>query len=142
MRWLKCFSCLFPQKERKPTYRSVHPGSQNNSTYNSSLLLQNTSNHEVVTLMAQLHKSRRNSCISFRSTPNAESTRKRRYSESSEDHFLKIIAKRPKHAMISKASLKLYREIAGVLVLDHPLRKSQRRTPPVPIRSSPRKKTV
>ena len=78
--------------------------------------------------MNQVLKSRKNS---FVSPLSAEERHYRRYSENSEDFFLKSMEKRPKKDMIGKECLELYKEVSGVLILDHQLRQQIRRTPPL-----------
>jgi len=90
--------------------------------------------------MNQVEKSRRNTYHSQASAPQ-DATRARRYSESAEDYFEKIIEKRPKAEMISKECFQLYKEVSGVLILDHQLRQPIRRTPPVVIKESERQNT-
>lgn len=90
--------------------------------------------------MNQVEKSRRNTYHSQASAPQ-DVPRARRYSESAEDYFEKIIEKRPKAEMISKECFQLYKEISGVLILDHQLRQPIRRTPPVAVKESERQNT-
>lgn len=141
-----CFGCLkwLLSKRRlrleKNSKRSVRPGSINSSTYHSSLQLRCTPTSEVNALMNQVEKSRRNTYHSQPSAP-ADLSRTRHYSESSEDHFEKIIQKRPKGEMISKECFQLYKEVSGMLILDHQLRQPIRRTPPVIFKEKERQDT-
>lgn len=92
--------------------------------------------------MSQVEKSRRNTYHSQPSAPPPEGApRARRYSETAEDYFQKIIQKRPKAEMISKECFQLYKEVSGVLILDHQLRQPIRRTPPMFIKENERQNT-
>ena len=141
-----CISCLkwLLRKRRlrseKPSKRSIRPGSINNSTYHSSLQMHCTPTSEINALMSQVEKSRR---ITYYSQPSGppDASRTRRYSESSEDHFEKLIQKRPKGEMISKECFQLYKEVSGMLILDHQLRQPMRRTPPVNFKERERQNT-
>ena len=140
-----CFACLkwvLPKRRLgtvKPSQRSIRPGSMNNSTLHSSLQIC-TPTSEVNALMSQVEKSRRNTYHSQPSGP-PEVSRTRRYSDSSEEYFEKIIQKRPKGEMISKECFQLYKEVSGMMILDHQLRQPIRRTPPVTFKEKARQKT-
>jgi hypothetical protein len=134
-----CFACLklllrSRKRSSKPIpYRAVRPGSVNNSTFNSSAQQKNSSNVEIDALMSQVQRSRNTSYY----TPHLGSMnepRGRRYSETSEEYFIKSMQKRQKQEMISRECFQLYKEVAGVLILDHQLRQQIRRTPPIKLR--------
>ena len=139
-----CFACLkwllvrSKSVKRKSTHRLVHPGSVNNSTYNSSLKPKYTPNSEVTVFMVQVEKSRRNSC---HSQPSLDYTHIRRFSEASALHFTKSMEKRPKREVISPDCFRLYKEVSGVLILDHQLRQQTRRSPPLPLKVEDRQNT-
>ena len=86
-----------------------------------------SSNTEVTVLMNQLHRSLRSPVVS---QVSAVEERKRRNSENSEQFFLKTVQKRPKNQEIAPECFELYREVSGVMILDHQLRVQPRRTPP------------
>ena len=136
MKCLTCLKCLWPGHSAKPDYHSVQPVSLDNSQ------IPTVANQEIVTLMAQVHKSRRSSCCSFRSTRSEVSVHKRRNSEMSQSHFLRIVEKRKKTERISRKAFELYREVSGVLILGEQLRVQTRRTPPLPERTLEKKRTL
>lgn len=136
MKCLACLKFLWPGHS-KPGYHSIQPAS-----LNATSLIHTVPNQEVVTLMAQVHKSRRSSCCSFRSTRSGLSMHNRRHSEMSQSHFLRIVEKRKKTERISKDAFEMYREVSGVLILGKQLRTQTRRTPPLPAPVVERKKTM
>ena len=92
----------------------------------------------MTVLMNQLHRSLRSPVAS---QPSVVEERKRRYSEHSEQYFLKTVQKRPKHEEIAPECFELYQEVTGVMILDHQLRVQQRRTPPLGVHDESRQNT-
>lgn len=126
---LACIKFLLARVRRKSAARKrnvVHPRSVNASTHLSSAQ-RNSSNSEVTVLMNQVQKSRANT---FLSLPSAVEERHRRFSDTAEEFFVKSMEKRRDRDVIGKECLELYKEVSGVLILDHQLRQQIRRTPP------------
>lgn len=142
---MRCFCCLkflYSRRTSQPTYHTIQPASLNASIFGSSLLPATSSHQEITTFMSQLHKSRRSSLNSFKSTRSGYTGSRRRHSEMTQEHFEKLVEKRRKRSRISKKALEMYREVAGVLILTQQLRSQTRRTPPLPESPPKRKKTV